>query len=71
MDDHRKYFEAILAKMPDKPGYDKWVCGALWHVDRDISKLSEVCPQCGSKLAPKTFYREKKDGPAAVPRKSD
>lgn len=55
---HQAYFDSVLDRLPTRAGFVKWVCGALWHVDRDLAATSDKCPQCGSVCHPLTGYRE-------------
>lgn len=54
-----KFFDSCLDRAETKPGFDKWICGHLFHVDRDIHELFEECPQCKEPLHPKIWYRPK------------
>lgn len=57
--DAQRYFDAILDKMPTREGFDKWVCGALYHVDVDLLERLEKCPQCGNPFHPARGYKPK------------
>ncbi len=59
--EHKEYFEAVLSRMPERTGYEKYVCGSLFHCDKDVYKYTEVCPQCGNPCHPATYYVKKKD----------
>lgn len=59
---HQAYFDSVLDSLPTRDGFVKWVCGAPWHVDRDLAATSDKCPQCGSVCHPVTGYWEEGNG---------
>jgi len=57
--EQQRYFDSILDRMPEKPGYEKWVCGSLFHCDPDIHQMFDECPQCHQLFHPETGYKLK------------
>lgn len=56
-----EYFDGFMKTMPDREGFDKWVCGDTYHVDTNLWNRLDTCPSCKQKYQPLTGYSKKRD----------